>query len=171
MKTRLPWLLILMVSSMLTGTIIEKYEMAFQAMPLLVALMPMLTDTCGNCGSQASTLIIRGMAIDDIKLSDYAKAVWKELRVSLLIGISLSIINMIRIYIQYHNIQLCVVVGTTLIFCVIVSKLLGCSLPMLARRLKLDPAIMAAPMLTTLVDVSSVWIYFNIATLIIEKWH
>ena len=169
-KNRLPWLLILMVSSMLTGIIIEKYELAFQTMPLLVALMPMLSDTSGNCGSQVSTLIIRGMAVDEIKPSDYFRAVWKELRVSTLVGVSLSIVNMLRIYIQYRSIELSIIVGVTLVFCVIVAKLLGCSLPMLARRLKLDPAIMASPMLTTLVDVSSVWIYFQIATIVISKF-
>ena len=169
-KSRLPWLLILMVSSMLTGIIIEKYELAFQTMPLLVALMPMLSDTSGNCGSQVSTLIIRGMAVDEIKLSDYFKAVWKELRVSSVVGVLLSIVNMIRIYIQYRSIQLSIIVGITLVFCVIVAKLLGCTLPMLAKRLKLDPAIMASPMLTTLVDVSSVWIYFQIATIVLAKF-
>ena len=169
-KSRLPWLLILMVSSMLTGIIIEKYEVAFQTMPLLVALMPMLSDTSGNCGSQVSTLIIRGMAVDEIKLSDYFKAVWKELRVSSVVGVLLSIVNMIRIYIQYRSIQLSLIVGITLVFCVIVAKLLGCTLPMLAKRLKLDPAIMASPMLTTLVDVSSVWIYFQIATIVLAKF-
>ena len=169
-KSRLPWLLILMVSSMLTGIIIEKYEVAFQTMPLLVALMPMLSDTSGNCGSQVSTLIIRGMAVDEIKLSDYFKAVWKELRVSSMVGVILSIVNMIRIYIQYRSIQLSLIVGITLVFCVIVAKLLGCTLPMLAKRLKLDPAIMASPMLTTLVDVSSVWIYFQIATIVLAKF-
>ena len=169
-KSRLPWLLILMVSSMLTGIIIEKYEVAFQTMPLLVALMPMLSDTSGNCGSQVSTLIIRGMAVDEIKLSDYFKAVWKELRVSSMVGVILSIVNMIRIYIQYRSIQLSIIVGITLVFCVIVAKLLGCTLPMLAKRLKLDPAIMASPMLTTLVDVSSVWIYFQIATIVLAKF-
>ena len=168
-KNRLPWLLILMISSMLTGIIIEKYEVAFQTMPLLVALMPMLSDTSGNCGAQVSTLIIRGMAVDEIRLSDYFKAVWKELRVSFIVGVVLSIVNMIRLYIQYRNIQLCLIIGSTLIFCVMVAKLLGCTLPMLAKKLHLDPAIMASPMLTTLVDVSSVWIYFNIATVVMNS--
>ncbi len=168
-KNRLPWLLILMISSMLTGTIIERYEIAFQTMPLLVALMPMITGTCGNCGTQSSTLIIRGMALGEVRLSDYFKAVWKEIRVSIIVGISLAIVNMIRIYLQYKDVKLAIVIALTLIFCVVVAKLMGCSLPMLAKKLNLDPAIMASPMLSTLVDVSSVWIYFQIATIVIQK--
>ena len=155
-----------MFSSMMTGIIIEHYEEAFKTLPLLVALMPMLMDTGGNSGSQASTLIIRGMAVDEIHLNDYFKAVWKEFRVSLLVGASLAIVNGIRIYITYKNLKLSIVIAITLVFCVMVAKLLGCSLPMLAKRLHLDPAIMASPLLTTLVDVSSVWIYFQIATMI-----
>ena len=168
-KNRLPWLLILMISSMLTGTIIERYELAFQTMPLLVALMPMITGTCGNCGTQSSTLIIRGMALDEIRLSDYFKAAWKEIRISILVGIALAIVNMVRIYIQYKDVKLAIVIAFTLVFCVVVAKLMGCSLPMLAKRLNLDPAIMASPMLSTLVDVSSVWIYFQIATIVIAR--
>ncbi len=165
-KNRIPWLFVLMFSSMMTGIIIEHYEEAFKTLPLLVALMPMLMDTGGNSGSQASTLIIRGMAVDEIHLNDYFKAVWKEFRVSLLVGASLAIVNGIRIYITYKNLKLSIVIAITLVFCVMVAKLLGCSLPMLAKRLHLDPAIMASPLLTTLVDVSSVWIYFQIATMI-----
>ncbi len=165
-KNRIPWLFVLMFSSMMTGIIIEHYEEAFKTLPLLVALMPMLMDTGGNSGSQASTLIIRGMAVDEIHLNEYFKAVWKEFRVSLLVGASLAIVNGIRIYITYKNLKLSIVIAITLVFCVMVAKLLGCSLPMLAKRLHLDPAIMASPLLTTLVDVSSVWIYFQIATMI-----
>ena len=165
-KNRIPWLFVLMFSSMMTGIIIEHYEEAFKALPLLVALMPMLMDTGGNSGSQASTLIIRGMAVDEIHLNEYFKAVWKEFRVSLLVGASLAVVNGIRIYITYKNLKLSIVIAITLLFCVMVAKLLGCTLPMLAKRLHLDPAIMASPLLTTLVDVSSVWIYFQIATMI-----
>nr|MCR5213083.1 magnesium transporter [Eubacterium sp.] len=129
----------------------------------------MITGTCGNCGTQSSTLVIRGMAVDEIGLSDYFKAVWKELRVSILVGLALALVNMVRIYLQYKDMDLAIVIALTLIFCVVVAKLMGCSLPMLAKRLKLDPAIMASPMLSTLVDVSSVWIYFQIATVIIAK--
>ena len=120
--------------------------------------------TGGNCGSQSSTLIIRGLATDEIKLKDIFKVLWKEIRVSVLVGIVLAIVNGIRIMIQYQNMQLAIVLGLTLIVTVLVSKMLGCLLPMLAKRLKLDPAIMAAPLITTLVDVCSILVYFTIAT-------
>jgi len=168
-RNRLPWLFILMFSSIGTSIILEHYEAAFAAMPVLVALMPMLSGTSGNCGSQSSTLIIRGMALDEIKLGDYFKAVWKEIRIALLVGLALSLGNGIRIYIQYGSVRLAIVVGISLCFCVLVAKFLGCSLPMLARRLNIDPAIMASPVLTTLVDLSSVWIYFQIATELLLK--
>ena len=166
-RNRLPWLFILMFSSIMTGFIIEHYEEAFQTMPLLVALMPMLMDTGGNCGTQASTLMIRGLALDQIRLSDYVKALWKELRVALLVGTCLSIVNGVRVYIQYHDAKLAFVIGSTLLFVVMVAKCLGCTLPMLAKKLKLDPAIMASPLMTTLVDVSAVFIYFQIATAVL----
>ena len=165
-KNRIIWLLVLMLSSIITGTIITKYENAFAAVPILVAFIPMLMDTGGNCGSQSSTLIIRGLAIDEIKLKDFWKAIWKEFRISILIGIVLAIINGIRIVLQYHNILLAIVVGLTLIITVMISKLLGCILPMLAKKLKLDPAIMAAPLITTIVDTCSVLVFFNIAVLL-----
>ncbi len=163
-KNRLPWLLILMFTSILTGLIIEKYEIAFATLPVLVALMPMLSDTGGNCGSQASTLVIRGMAVDEIELRDFPKVLWKEFRVSIIIGISLAVINGIRILIQYQNPTLAVIIALTLVCVVIMAKCLGCILPMGAKALHLDPAIMASPLLTTFVDVFSVWIYFSIAS-------
>ena len=167
-KNRLPWLYILMFSSMLTGLVIEKYEDAFKTMPLLVALMPMLMDTSGNCGSQVSTLIIRGMALDEIKLRDFFKAMWLEFRVSFIVGCCLGIANGIRVWIQYHDLSLAIVIGSTLVFCVMIAKLLGCILPMLAKKMKLDPAIMASPLLTTVTDVTSVLIYFSIATFVMS---
>ncbi len=165
-KNRILWLLFLMVSSIITGTIITKYEEAFAAVPLLVAFIPMLMDTGGNCGSQSSTLIIRGLAMDEIKLKDFFKVWWKEIRVAVIVGCILAIINGVRILIQYQNLQLGLVVGITLIITVIISKSLGCILPMLAKRLKLDPAIMAAPLITTIVDTCSVLVFFNVAVMI-----
>ncbi len=162
-KNRILWLLLLMLSSSITGTIIIHYEEAFAVLPLLVAFVPMLMDTGGNCGSQSSTMIIRGMATDEIKLKDYFKTVWKELRIALIVGIILSIVNGARIVLQYHDVKIATVVGLTLILTVIMSKFLGCSLPMLAKKLKLDPAIMAAPLITTIVDSCSILIYFQIA--------
>lgn len=167
-KNRIVWLLLLMISATLTGAILTHYEEAFATIPLLVSFIPMIMDTGGNCGSQSSTLIIRGMAMDEIKLKDYFKAVWKELRVALLVGTALAIVNGIRIMIQYQNIQLAVVLSLTLIGTVCLSKTLGCSLPMLAKKLKLDPAIMAAPLITTIVDSCSILIYFSIAVAIMH---
>ncbi len=167
-RNRILWLLLLMLSSILTGTIITKYENAFSAVPILVAFIPMLMDTGGNCGSQSSTLIIRGMAIDEIRLKDFLKAVWKEIRVALLVGVVLAIFQGVRIIIQYNDIKLALVVSFSIIGTVIMSKILGCILPMLAKKLKLDPAIMAAPIITTIVDTCSVLLFFNIATLILN---
>ena len=167
-KNRILWLLILMISSMLTGSIITNYETAFAAVPILVAFIPMLMDTGGNCGSQTSTLIIRGLATDEIKLKDFFKALWKEIRVALVVGVILSLANGVRILLQYHDIKLATVVGLTLIATVVMSKCFGCILPMLAKKLKLDPAIMAAPLITTIVDTCSVLIFFNIAVVIMH---
>lgn len=162
-KHRIFWLIILMISAAVTGSIITNYENAFAAIPLLVAFIPMLMGTGGNCGSQASTLIIRGLATDEIRPSDMFRVIYKEFRVALIIGVSLAVINGIRVVIQYKDYMLALVVGITLIFTVIVAKLLGCTLPVLAKRLKLDPAIMAAPIISTIVDTLSVFIYFTVA--------
>lgn len=167
-KNRIVWLLVLMVSSILTGTIITKYENAFAAVPVLVAFIPMLMDTGGNCGSQSSTLIIRGMAMDEIKLKDFFKAIWKEIRVAILVGLVLALFQGIRTSIQYHDVKLASVVSFSIIGTVMMSKVLGCVLPMAAKKLKLDPAIMAAPLITTIVDTCSVLLFFNIATMILN---
>jgi len=163
-KSRILWLLILMLSSAFTGNILTTYENAFAAVPLLVAFIPMIMGTGGNCGSQSSTLIIRGLATDEIKLKDIFRVLWKEIRVAIVVGIALAIVNTIRIMIQYQNLQLAIVLSITLIATVIVSKVIGCTLPLLAKRLKLDPAIMAAPLITTVVDVCSILVYFQVAT-------
>lgn len=168
-KNRIMWLLFLMVSSTITGAIITNYENAFSAIPLLVAFIPMLMGTGGNCGSQASTLVIRGMAMDEIKLKDYFKVLFKEIRIALSVGITLASIIGIGIYFIYNNIDISLIVGITLICTVTLAKILGCTLPMIAKKLKLDPAIMAAPLISTIVDTCSVLIYFNIAVLFISK--
>ena len=162
-KNRILWLLILMLSAAISGGIITYYEEAFAAVPILVSFIPMIMGTGGNCGSQSSTLIIRGLATDEIELKDVFKSLWKEFRVSLVVGISLAIVNGIRILIQYQDPQLAIVLGLTLIATVMLAKALGCLLPLLAKRLKLDPAIMAAPLITTLVDIFSILVYFQIA--------
>lgn len=162
-RNRITWLLILMLSATLTGAIITQYEDAFAALPLLVAFIPMLMDTGGNCGAQSSTLIIRGLAMEEIRIGDFVKVFWKEFRVALLVGAALAFVNAIRITIQYKNAKMALVVGLTLMATVILSKVLGCCLPILAKKLRLDPAIMAAPLITTIVDTCSTLIYFNIA--------
>lgn len=167
-KNRIVWLLVLMLSSAITGGIITNYEEAFAAVPLLVAFIPMIMGTGGNCGSQSSTLIIRGLATDEIELKDLFKALWKEFRVSIIVGVVLAIVNGIRIMIQYNDLQLAIVIGLTLIATVALSKALGCLLPMFAKKLKLDPAIMATPLITTLVDIFSILVYFQIATAIMH---
>lgn len=165
-KNRIPWLLILMFTSIITGTIITKYENAFAAIPLLVSFIPMLMDTGGNCGSQSATLIIRGIALDEIRFKDLFKVMFKEFRISLIVGAFLAVANGVRIFIQYHNPGLALVIAFSLIGTVIMAKLVGCVLPLLARKVNLDPAIMASPLITTLVDTFSILIYFNIATIL-----
>ena len=165
-KNRIPWLLILMFTSIITGTIITRYENAFAAIPLLVSFIPMLMDTGGNCGSQSATLIIRGIALDEIRFTDLFKVMFKEFRISLIVGAFLAVANGGRIFIQYHNPGLAVVIACSLMGTVIMAKLVGCILPLLAKKVNLDPAIMASPLITTLVDTFSILIYFNIATIL-----
>lgn len=166
-KNRIVWLVILMFSAMITGAIIEKFETAIAALPLLVSFIPLIMGTGGNCGSQTSTLIIRGMAMDEISTKDWLKALWKEIRVAIIVGIVLAIIQFLLITIQYHDTRIALVVGITLICTVIAAKMIGCLLPIGAKKLKLDPAIMAAPLLTTIVDATSILLYFAFATAII----
>ncbi|MBQ6531359.1 MAG: magnesium transporter [Clostridia bacterium] len=163
-RNRIVWLLVLMLSAAITGTILTRYEEACSSIPLLVAFIPMLMSTGGNCGSQSSTMIIRGMSLDEIKLKDFFRVVWTELRVSVLIGVVLSVVNGIRIWIMNGDLRVATVVSLSVAGIVIVSQFIGCTLPMLAKRCKLDPAVMAAPLITTIVDAASILIYFSIAT-------
>ncbi len=167
-KNRILWLLVLMISSAISGTIINHYETAFATLPILVAFIPMIMDTGGNCGSQAATLIIRGLAVDEIKTKDILKVLWKELRVSVGVGLILAICNGVRIYLQYQDLKLSIVVGITLILTAVMAKLLGGILPIVAKKLKLDPAIMASPLITTIVDSASVWAFFSVAVAIMN---
>jgi len=166
-KNRIVWLVILMFSAMITGAIIEKFESAIAALPLLVSFIPLIMGTGGNCGSQTSTLIIRGMAMDEISTKDWLKALWKEIRVAVLVGIVLAAIQFLLITIQYHDTKIALVVAITLVCTVVTAKMIGCLLPMGAKKLKLDPAIMAAPLLTTVVDATSILLFFGFATTII----
>lgn len=165
-KNRIPWLLILMFTSIVTGTIITKYENAFAAIPLLVSFIPMLMDTGGNCGAQSSTLIIRGLALSEIRFRDTFRVIFKEFRISLIVGSVLAVSNGIRIMIQYQNPSLALVIALSIIGTVVAAKLVGCMLPLFASRAHLDPAIMASPLITTLVDIFSILIYFNVATML-----
>ncbi len=161
---RTGWLLVLMLSATFTGLIISHYEAAFSAVPLLVSFIPMLMDTGGNCGSQSATLVIRGLAVEEIRFSDLFRVVWKEFRIALIISAILSVVNGLRIFLMYRDPLLALVVGLSLAATVILAKFVGCVLPLLAKRIKLDPAIMASPLITTIVDACSVLLYFRIAT-------
>ena len=161
---RIGWLLFLMISATITQLIINKYSNAFEALPILVSFMPMLMDTGGNCGSQSSTMIIRGIALDEIRFSDFFKVVFKEFRISMIVSSVLAVVNGIRIYIMYNqNLLLAGTIAVSIIATVVISKLIGSALPMLAKKCHLDPALMAAPLITTIVDSCSIFIYFNIA--------
>lgn len=164
-KHRIPWLLVLMISATFTGGIIKKYDYALQSVTILAAFIPMLMDTGGNAGSQSSTLIIRGLALDEIKLKDIFNVMWKELQVSLIVGIVLSVINFLRIYyLEKTNILISMTICITLLVTVVLSKIVGGVLPIIAKKLKLDPAIMAGPLITTIVDAVALMLYFITAT-------
>ncbi|WP_270811736.1 magnesium transporter [Hungatella effluvii] len=163
-KNRIAWLLVLMISSMITGGILAKYEAAFAVIPLLVTFIPMLTDTGGNAGSQSSTMIIRGMAVGEIEPGDLFKVLWKELRVGIIVGAILGFVNYVRLVILYPGKEmLCLTVVLSLMVTVVIAKTIGCVLPIAAKVFHMDPAIMAAPLITTIVDAVSLIIYFQLA--------
>lgn len=163
-KNRIAWLLILMISSMITGGILAKYEAAFAVIPLLVTFIPMLTDTGGNAGSQSSTMIIRGMAVGEIEPGDLFKVLWKELRVGIIVGAILGFVNYVRLVILYPGKEmLCLTVVLSLMVTVVIAKTIGCVLPIAAKVFHMDPAIMAAPLITMIVDAVSLIIYFQLA--------
>lgn len=164
-KNRILWLLVLMISGMITGAILGKYEAAFAALPILVTFIPMLTDTGGNAGSQSSTLIIRGMAVGEIDMRDFFRVMWKEMRVSLVVGAALSFVNYIRLLITYPGHEMvALTVALAMMATVVMAKTIGGILPMVAKVFKADPAIMAAPLITTIVDALSLILYFTIAS-------
>ena len=163
-KNRIAWLLFLMISAMITGGILSRFEEAISAMPILVSFIPMLTDTGGNAGSQSSTMVIRGMAVGEIELKDALKVLWKEFRVAIVVGLVLAIIDFIKIVVQYPGKYLVgITVALSMFITVMLANLAGGVLPVLAKKLKLDPAIMAAPLISTLVDAMSLLIFFTIA--------
>ncbi len=162
-KNRIVWLMVLLVSGMITGSILARFEDAFLILPILVSFIPMLTDTGGNAGSQSSTLIIRGMAVNEISLKDFWTVLFKELRVALLVGFVLAFFTALRVYFTGHGIMVAVTVGIALYATVIMAKTIGGILPMIAKKFHMDPAIMAAPLITTIVDAFSLILYFTIA--------
>lgn len=172
-KNRFPWLLFLMLSATLSGLVLDHFDYAVALMPILNSFVPMLTGTGGNCGSQSSTLIIRGLATDEIEFRDILKVLMKELRVAVLVGAMLAVVNGIRVIVMYKNTTdnaflLAVVLGVTLIATVLLAKVIGCVLPLVAKKCGLDPALMAAPLITTLVDTGTILLYFTIATTIFK---
>ena len=167
-KSRIPWLLLLMISATFTGKIIEHYEDSLKAYVILTAFIPMLMDTGGNAGGQASVTIIRGLSLNEIDFKDIFKVIFKEFRVSLLIGITLGIANFIKlILIDHVTIIIALVICLTLIITLILAKIIGCSLPIFAKKIGFDPAVMASPFITTIVDAVSLITYFKIASLLL----
>ncbi|MEG1254311.1 magnesium transporter [Clostridium sp.] len=168
-KHRIIWLLVLMISATFTGNIIKKFEDVLQSVVILAAFIPMLMDTGGNAGSQSSTLIIRGLALGDIKLSDVFKVMFKELRVSALTGSVLATVNFIRIYyFEKTSFLISITVCISLFCTVVMAKVLGGILPIIAKKLKLDPAIMASPLITTIVDAVALTLYFTLAVALLN---
>ncbi|MCR5120061.1 MAG: magnesium transporter [Lachnospiraceae bacterium] len=166
---RMPWLLLLMISATFTGGIIAGFEDALGAMPVLVAYIPMLMDTGGNAGGQASVTVIRGLSLNEIKFTDVFKVIWKEFRVAFICGISLGIANFVKLMLfDRVSMRVAAVVCLTLLLAVLIAKLVGCTLPMLAKKMGFDPAVMASPFITTIVDALSLLIYFAIATRVIN---
>ncbi len=176
-KSRIPWLLLLMISATFTGSIISGFEAKLTALPALMAFIPMLMDTGGNSGSQSSVTIIRSLSLGDIEFSDLLKVIWKEIRVALccagtLLAVSIAKMCIVDYWVLKHfdsgyGIKEIFVVAITLFCTVLVAKLVGCILPMLAKRLGFDPAVMASPFITTIVDAVSLLIYFGIASAVI----
>ena len=164
-KNRIPWLLFLMISATFTGAIITGFEDALSAYVVLTAYIPMLMDTGGNAGSQASVSIIRGLSLKEIEFEDLFKIIWKEIRVAVLCGLTLAIANFAKLLLLDRvSILVAAVICLTLLFVVMIAKLVGCCLPMLASKIGFDPAVMASPFITTIVDALSLLVYFNIAT-------
>ena len=173
-KTRIPWLLLLMLSATFTGQIIASFESKLAAIPVLIAFIPMLMGTGGNSGGQSSVTVIRGLAIGEIENSDVLKVIWKETRVALLCGVVLSACNFVKIILVDNlifgnevSLKANLVVSVTLLVTVLVAKVVGCSLPVAAKKLGLDPAVMASPFITTIVDAVSLLIYFAVASIIL----
>ncbi len=176
-KARIPWLMLLMITSTITSAIISTFESKLTLFPALIAFIPMLMGTGGNSGSQSSVTVIRSISLGDIEFSDIFKVLWKELRVSVICSIALALVSFIKLwlvdYLMFHNfdagmqITEILVVCLTMLFTVIVAKLVGCSLPILAKKIGFDPAVMASPFITTAIDAISLVIYFQTAMILL----
>lgn len=168
--SRIPWLLLLMVSATFTSKIISSYETALAACAALTAFIPMIMDTGGNAGGQASVTVIRGLSLGEIGLRDVLRVIWKELRVSLLCGVSLAPVVFLKVmfidglYTEPDGVIVSIVVAATLLFVVVLAKLIGCLLPLLAKAVHLDPAVVANPFITTIVDALALIVYFALAS-------
>ena len=165
-KARIPWLLLLMVSATFTGMIITSFEDALAAYTVLTAYIPMLMDTGGNSGGQASVTIIRALSLEEIEFSDIFRVIWKESRVAILCGLTLSICNFVKLLLfDRVTVQVALVVCITLAVTVLMAKIIGCTLPILAKKIGFDPAVMASPFITTIVDAISLIVYFRVASI------
>ena len=168
-KSRIPWLLFLMLSATVTQMIMNSYESALAIMPQLAGFVPMLTGTGGNCGSQSSTLVIRGLAVGEIEFRDLLKVIWKEIRIAVCISIVLAVVNGLRIMLMGQGDTLMAfTIGLTMACTVVIAKVVGCTLPLIAKRVGLDPAIMATPLISTLVDISTISVYFAIVSAVFQ---
>ncbi len=167
-KSRIPWLLVLMISATFTGLIISHFEDALKAYVLLTAYIPMLMDTGGNSGSQASITVIRGLSLHELEFRDLFRVVWKEFRVAILAGFTLAVFNFVKLMLLDRvSLLVALVVCFTLMLTVFVAKLIGCSFPLIAQKAGFDPVVMASPFITTIVDALSLLIYFQIATILL----
>ena len=164
-KNRSLWLMLLMLSATVSGEILAHYEKAMAAMPVLITFIPMLMGTSGNSGSQSSTMVIRGLAVGEIQFKDFFRVVFKEIRVALIVGVLLAIVNGVRVYLIYdQDLTLAIAIGITMIAIVCMAKCVGCTLPLLAKKIGLDPALMAAPLISTIMDTCTILMYFAIIT-------
>ena len=174
-KARIPWLLLLMISATFTGSIINKFEASLAILPILTAYIPMLMDTGGNAGSQASVTIIRSLSLNQISFKDIWRVIWKELRVSIIVGITLAAANFVKLILidkmLFNNdaitYSVAIVICVTIFMIVVVAKFIGCTLPILTKKIGFDPTVMASPFITTIVDALGLIVYFRIATYIL----
>ena len=168
-QKRIGWLLILMLSATITGAIISSYETSLAVLPSLIIFIPMLMDTSGNAGCQTSTLVIRSIALDEIDFKDIFKVWWREFRVAVLCGLGLGVVNTARVMITNNgDLLLAVTISITLFAVILLAKTIGCLMPLLAKKIKLDPAVLAAPLITTILDGASLLVYFSIAHAILK---